>query len=216
MRNPPNRLIASLSKRDQHALVEQCQTTQLRVDSKFDRSVGTSSMVYFLTGASIALLVANSRGVNTAVGLVGFEGAVGLQYALGFKTGVYELLVQTPGTALTLDGSSLNRLMKSRPAIHLAVSRYLWMVAEEQARFAVAIQSQTVPQRLAGWILQSQSPRSAEPMMLTQEHIANMLGVRRSSVCLAAVELRGLGLIEYNRGRVQVLDAVGLLAVTRG
>jgi CRP-like cAMP-binding protein len=208
-------LIDSLAKSDRLALLAKCRPVALLTADVIRSDESDASEVYFLTGASVALLVLNAKGVSTAAGLVKSEGAVGLQYALGFGPSIYQLLVQSSGSAQVVGGASLKRLMNLRPGILLNVSRYLWSSSQEHAQLAAAAQFQTVVQRLASWLLRSRDAPLDDFPVLTQTHLARMLGVRRSSVSVAAAELRRLGLIAYSRGRIELLNAPGLLLLSQ-
>lgn len=148
-----------------------------------------------------------------ALGLVGHEGAVGIQFALGLDAGIFTLRVQTPGVAWRADGAALELLTRDRPSVLLALSRYLWSLSQEVAVFAALAQLSEVKPRLARWILTSYSRTHHRDLLLTQVHLAEMLGVRRASVTLAAIELKSDGLIRYSRGRLTVLDEAGLAAM---
>ena len=209
-----NGLVAALSPADQRALRAACELTPLTANRMLSSSEKAARNAYFLTGASVALLTSDGSNTGAAVGLVGLEGAVGLQFGLGLGPSRFGLLVQTQGPAWMISGGALQRIVQSRPSMLLALARYLWSVGEELAEFASAVQQQTVSQRLATWILRSQAADPNDALLLTHSHIASMLGVRRASVSAAANEMRDLGLLDYSRGRIQVLNRRKLLALS--
>lgn len=209
-----NGLIAQLSPADQALLLEHCEATQLQVGEVLAEPGGTNRQVYFLTGACVALFVRNGARSGLALGLTGHEGAVGLQFALGLGAGSFTLLVQTPGTAWRADGARLQRLVGRRSAMLLAFSRYTWSVAHEVATLAACAQVQDIKARLAGWLLMSAQRSQQHELHLTQAHLADMLGVRRVGVTLAALELKELGVLDYQRGRIRILDRQRLEALS--
>ena len=209
-----NGLVAQLSQADQASLVKRCQPSTLRGGQVLSTPVSEHRNVYFLTDATVVSVVRDGNNAGLAVGLTGNEGAVGLQCALGLGAGTFTLLVQTPGTAWCADGDALQRLLGRRPAMLLAFSRYMWSVSQEVAALAACSQIQDIKARLAGWILMSDVRNGHRPLNLTHAHVADMLGVRRASVTLAAGELKDQGLVAYQRGNIRILDRVGLEAVS--
>lgn len=211
-----NRLFSQLTPADQAALQKISSRQELSARQVLGSPEIHARNAYFLTGASVALVVKEGTDLGLALGLVGHEGAVGLQFALGLGFGVFTLLVQTPGTAWIVDGAALERLCHQRPALLFTLSSYVWTMTQELAVFAAFAQVSDIKPRLAHWILTSYSRSRRKELTLTQLHLAEMLGVRRASITLAAVELRAAKLIEYRRGKLLVLDAAGLEAVAKG
>jgi CRP-like cAMP-binding protein len=208
-----NRFVSTLSQPDQAALLLRCRSTVLRARDILAGPTSVTEHVYFLTGASVAQMVPSGRTTHVAVGLVGFSGVVGLQFALDTGPSSLTLLVQERGPAWVIDGDVLHSMIVARPTMLLAISRYLWADAQELAHYAGSVQSQTVAQRLARWIVKSQGGRTGVRLMLTHAHIADMLGVRRASVSAAAIDLREQGLLDYTRGQFTVRDQAGLEAL---
>jgi CRP-like cAMP-binding protein len=209
-----NGLVSTLSLSDQAFLYAGCRATVLNAHEVLATPSSAGEHIYLLTGASVAQLV-RSGARSVAVGLVGFAGAVGLHYALDTGPSGFTMLVQGPGNAWTIEGDALRSMLVARPGMLLAISRYLWADAQELARYAGNLQSQTVTQRLARWIVSSRGSQADAALALTHAHLARMLGVRRASISLAAVELRAHGLLDYTRGHIVVRDAAGLQALAR-
>lgn len=210
-----NSLVSTLSPSDQAFLHAGCRATVLNARDVLATPSSTAEHVYLLAGASVAQLVRSGAAGSVAVGLVGFAGVAGLQFAVHTGPSAFTLLVQGHGSAWTIEGDTLRRMVVARPAMLLAVSRYLWADSQELAHYAASLQSQTVAQRLARWIVKSLGGRVDAPLALTHAHLAHMLGVRRASISLAALELRARGLLDYTRGRIVVRDAAGLQALAR-
>jgi hypothetical protein len=208
-----NRFVSTLSQPDQAALLLRCRSTVLRARDILAGPTSATEHVYFLTGACVAQLVPSGLTTHVAVGLVGCSGVAGLQLALDTGPSTLTLLVQERGNAWMIDGDVLHSMIVARPSMLLAISRYMWGDAQELAHYAGSVQSQTVAQRLARWLVKSQGGRTGVMLKLTHAHIAEMLGVRRASVSAAALELREQGLVDYTRGQFSVRDQAGLEAL---
>jgi CRP-like cAMP-binding protein len=200
---------------DQRLLERHCRSIELRTGEVLASPHQPNGRVHFLTGASVALVVRHSDGTGLAVGLTGQEGAVGLQHALGLGPGNLTLLVQRGGQAYCADGEALHRLSTRRGTLLRAFAVYLWGFSQEVASMAAASQTQDIKARLAHWIVLSHMRNGHDDLLLTQAHLADMLGVRRSGVTLAAVELKAAGLVDYRRGRIEINDLEGLRAAAR-
>lgn len=210
-----NGLVAQLSNEDLRLLERCCEPVELSTGETLAAPPQASGQVHFLTSASVALMVRNTDGSGLAVGLAGREGAVGLQHVLGQGPGNLTLHVQRGGRAFRADGDVLRRLVTRRPSMLRAFAIYLWVFSQEVAQLAALSQSHDIKARLANWILLSHARNAHEDLFLTHAHLADMLGVRRAGVTLAAVELKTMGLVDYRRGRVHILDMDGLHAVAR-
>ena len=208
-----NGLVALLSQGDQDLVQRRCQPVHLKAGDVLCSPANPNQDVHFLTGACVAMFVRDGADGGLALGLAGYEGAVGLQCALGLGVGNFTLLVQTSGAAWRADGTSLQTLVARRPAVLMAFARHIWTVAQEVALHATCSQAQDIKGRLARWICMSGRRSRQAELNLTHEHLARMLGVRRTSVTLAAVELKEEGLLDYQRGRIQIRDWQGLEAV---
>lgn len=211
-----NGLVAGLGTADRALLQKRCVPVELTAGAVLSRPGEPGNHVYFLAGATVACVVQASNGASLALALVGRDGAAGLQLALGLGAGNFTLLVQTSGSAWRADSEVLRRLAQRRTAVLLAFSRHLWAGSEQVAALAARAHSHDVKARLAGWILLSAQQGSVSDLLLTHEHLAAMLGVRRVSVTLAAAELRAARLVDYQRGRLRVLDWAGLESAAQG
>ena len=209
-----NGLVAQLPPTDQGLLLRRCEPVELKAGEILSAPGAASGHVYFLlSGTSVALVVRNGGGSGLAVGLAGQEGAVGLQFALGLGAGHFTLLVQSSGAAFRADGAVLQRLSDRRLGMLRTFAGYLWVFSQEVAELAAAAQVQDIQARLARWILLSQVRTHQTELQLTHAHLADMLGVRRAGVTLAARNLKDRGLVDYRRGRIQILNLEGLATV---
>ncbi len=213
----PNELIAQFSMPDQDALVKSARFIELKPGDVLLPKHADQPLVYFLTSGSVALFVTYKQGQSNAglaVGLVGNEAALGLQAALGMGVGNLTLIVQSHGYAYMLEAEQLRLLVKRHPYWLMIFTKSLWTIYQEIARLAAFSHVMDVRKRLADWLLISQRKCGTQPLFMTHEHIANMLGVRRASITIAAREMKLKGWLDYSRGHIviQNLEALHTLA----
>lgn len=212
-----NGLITQLAPADQALLLRRAKLVTLTVGEVLSSAEETdTSRIYFPVSGSIALYVGRQDSTLTAglaVGLIGSEGAAGLQAALGFGAGNLQMVVQSAGQAYEVDGLAAQRLVQRRRALLLHFSRYLWTVFDSMAVMASQLHTQDIKIRLAHWLLLSAQRCAPDPLLLTHAQIAQMLGVRRASISIAAHEMKLKRYISYNRGRVVLLNVPALEAL---
>lgn len=212
-----NGLITQLTPADQALLLRRAELVDLNVGEVLSSAEeAATSRIYFPVSGSIALYVGHqdkTLSAGLAVGLIGSEGAAGLQAALGFGAGNLQMVVQSAGQAYVLDGLVAQRLVQRRRALVLIFSRYLWTVFDSMAVLASQLYTQDIKIRLAHWLLLSAQRCAPDPLVLTHAQIAQMLGVRRASVSIAAHEMKLKRYISYNRGRVALLNVPALEAL---
>lgn len=206
-----NGLIFQLAREDQNRVQSICQPVALQAGQTLGQpGADGHSKVYFLTGASVALLVTSPAHHPLAVGLVGSEGAIGLGSVLSPVSQHLQCRVQTGGNAWCADSHDLAMLLHQRPGMLWVISQYLWQLAEHVATLSASIQFDDIATRLAYWLVLSAERAQSARLPLTHEHLAHMLGVRRVSITLAAGEFKDQGLIEYQRGVLNILNMAGL------
>lgn len=166
--------------------------------------------VYFpVTG--VASIVNTMRDGSAAeVGTVGNEGVVGLPVILGDKVAPNEVYVQVPGTALRMSANLFGEALKRSGTMRTVVFHYVHALFNQIAQSAACNSFHTVEQRCCRWLLMTHDRVHSDKFILTQEFLGMMLGVRRTSVTLAASQLKRKKLIGYSRGHVTVLDRPGL------
>ena len=213
-----NGLISQLAPKDQVQLLRGSQIISFNTGDVLDSSELQSTQVFFLTGGSVALFVQKKKDTKSglAVGLVGVEGALGLQNALGLGKGHLTFIAQSAGTAYVVDGAIAMRLVLRKSSVLLVFAQHLWEQFDLMSRMAAMSHTQDVRLRLAHWLLLSAQRCEPAPLVLTHTHIAQMLGVRRVSVTLAAKELKDAGLISYSRGHIFFKNVEGLERVANG
>lgn len=190
-------------------LMQACEPVGLKAGQALGLS-NQAPLVYFLTGATVAMMVKEDQHASLAVGLLGSAHAVGLEKVVGCSDPCIEHRVQTAGTAWCISAPLLQALALEHRAILNAISRQLWLLLAHVAQFAASIQNLDIQARLAAWLVLSVETAQNHHLSLTHEHLAQMLGVRRVSITLAAGQLRDLGLLSYARGQVHVLNLPGL------
>lgn len=209
----PNELIAALTASEQSVLMRRARLIELKCGDILTSPDSESPMIYFITSGSVVLFVPFKPGYvskGLAVGLIGREGAVGLQSALGLGVGSFILTVQSAGYAYVMEARYLQNLIKRYPGWLMLFSRYLWTTYQGIAKLAAMSHSQDIKLRLMHWLLLSAKRCEPDQLYMTHDHIAKMLGVRRASITLAAKELKDEGLMDYSRGRIRLLDIAAL------
>lgn len=166
--------------------------------------------VYFPTEGFISLVAMSSDTGGVEVGMVGTEGMLGAQLALGVSVAPLHALVQGPGSALRIPTAAFNRELAATPALQRTLSRYLYVLMSQLATSATCLRFHQVGPRLARWLLMSQDRAESDSFHSTHEFLGYMLGVRRVGVTSAAGALQRAGLIEYHRGDFKVLNRAGL------
>ena len=168
--------------------------------------------VYFPTTSIISLLYVMEDGASAEIAIVGNEGLLGVSLFMGGDTTPSRAVVQSAGHAYRLKAELLkNEFERFGPTMHLLL-RYTQALITQMAQTAVCNRHHSVDQQLCRWLLLSLDRLLSNELSMTQELIANMLGVRREGVTEAAGRLQDAGLIEYRRGRITVLDRTAVEA----
>jgi CRP-like cAMP-binding protein len=212
-----NGLVFQLTKEDQNRLQRICQPVELIAGQTLcPPGPPESAPIYFLTGACVALLVESAPHNSLAVGLIGPEGVIGLGTVLGGGVENWLCRVQTSGSAWVTRSSDLTLLLQQRPGMLWVISQHLWQLASHVATLSASVQFDDITTRLARWLVLSADRAQTSQLQLTHEHLAQMLGVRRVSITLAAGELKEQGLIRYQRGLLDILDMPRLRQMSDG
>jgi CRP-like cAMP-binding protein len=162
--------------------------------------------VYFPTDSIISLLYVMADGASAEISVVGNEGLIGIALFMGGETTPSRAVVQSAGSAYRLMGQYLKEEFRRNSGMQLLLLRYTQALITQMAQTAVCNRHHSVDQQLCRWLLLSLDRLSSNTLIMTQELIANMLGVRREGVTEAAGKLQELGVIRYARGRITVLD----------
>jgi len=162
--------------------------------------------VYFPTDCIVSLLYMMADGASAEIAVVGNEGLVGVALFMGGETTSSRAIVQSAGGAYRLGGKKLKQEFHRDGQMQVLLLRYTQALITQMAQTAVCNRHHSVDQQLCRWLLLSLDRLSSSRLAMTQELIANMLGVRREGVTEAASKLQKLGIITYRRGQITVLD----------
>jgi CRP-like cAMP-binding protein len=166
--------------------------------------------VYFPTTAIVSLLYVLENGASAEIAVVGHEGLVGISIFMGGGSTPSRAVVQSAGKGLRLRADAMkDEFGRSSPVMHLLL-RYTQALITQMSQTAVCNRHHSLDQQLCRWLLLSLDRLTGNNLVMTQELIANMLGVRREGVTEAALNLQKNGLISYARGHIKVLDRPGL------
>jgi CRP-like cAMP-binding protein len=205
-----NRILRVLPRADLERLLGASRIEHLAVGERLYRPGETISEVFFPLDSVVSVVTTMKDGGSVEVATVGNEGLAGVPVFLGAEAGSNEAFSQIPGRMVRMPAAAFMREIERVPKLRETVARYT------QALFGLVTQSvacnrlHSIEERLARWLLMCRDRTDSDEMPLTQEFLADMLGVRRPGVTLAAGILQKAGLLRYNRGRIMVLDRKGL------
>ncbi|MCC8403363.1 Crp/Fnr family transcriptional regulator [Paraburkholderia sp. MMS20-SJTN17] len=166
--------------------------------------------VYFPTTSIVSLLYVMEDGSSAEIAIVGNEGIIGIALFMGGETMPNRAIVQSAGEAYRLDARILKEEFHRAGPVQRLLLRYTQALITQMAQTAVCNRHHSIDQQLCRWLLLSIDRLPSNELKMTQELIANMLGVRRSGVTEAALKLQDAGLIRYSHGHIEVLDRPGL------
>jgi CRP-like cAMP-binding protein len=209
-----NHLLAALSPEVQDRLFPYLELVALPLRALMYESGRPMRHVYFPTDAIISLQYVMENGASTAILVVGNEGLLGITLFMGGESSPSRSLVQSAGHAYRLPRSRVKEEFKRHGELLLLMLRYTQALITQIAQTAVCNRHHAIDQQLCRWLLLSLDRLSGNQLTMTQEFIANMLGVRREGVTQAALKLQQLGVISYGRGLIKVLDRSKLEALS--
>lgn len=205
-----NYLIAALPEAEAMRWLRHLGAVELPLGQVLYEPGATLSHVYFPTTAIVSLLYVMESGASAEIAVVGNEGLVGIALFMGGESTSSRAVVQSAGLGFRLKAQILKEEFgQSGPVQHLLL-RYTQALITQMSQTAVCNRHHTLHQQLCRWLLLSLDRLQGEELLMTQERIANMLGVRREGVTEAATGLQKLGWIQYQRGHITVLDRKGL------
>jgi CRP-like cAMP-binding protein len=213
---PANRLIAALPRKDRQHLLERCEQVELGYADVLCESGKPIRHVYFPTDSIVSLVMPVAGHSGLEVGLIGNEGVLGIPVVLGVNVWPLRAVVQGAGPAWRLPLAPFRRELEHCAALQRRLSRYLYVSMRQLAQSAACTRFHVVEERLARWLLMTQDRAHSDAFDVTQEFLAQMLGVRRVGVTEAAGLLQRQRLIVYRRGHITVLDRPGLEAAACG
>ncbi len=207
-----NRLLAALQPQEYQRLTANLELVPMPLGEVLYESGNQLHSVYFPTTAIVSLLYVMVDGSSAEIAVVGNEGIIGVALFMGGETMPNRAVVQSAGYGYRLKGKLLKEeFYRSGKMQHLLL-RYTQSLLTQMAQTAVCNRHHSLDQQLCRWLLMSLDRLPTNELVMTQELIANMLGVRREGVTEAAGNLQRAGLIKYSRGHITVIDRAGLEA----
>jgi CRP-like cAMP-binding protein len=204
-----NHLLAALPDAEWQRWAPQLELVDMPLGQVLYESGGTLSHVYFPITSIVSLLYVMENGASAEIAVVGYEGVVGISLFMGGESTPSRAVVQSAGQCFRLKADAIKEEFKRAPVLHLLL-RYTQALITQMAQTAVCNRHHSLDQQLCRWLLLSLDRLQGNELVMTQELISNMLGVRREGVTESALKLQTLGFIRYSRGRITVLDRPGL------
>ncbi|GAB7544603.1 Crp/Fnr family transcriptional regulator [Cupriavidus sp. CuC1] len=205
-----NHLLAVLPEEEWARLAPLLVLVDLPLGQVIYESGDRLNHVYFPTTSIISLLYVMENGASAEIAIVGNEGMVGIALFMGGETTPSRAIVQSAGTAYRLDSAAMKAEFNRAGPMQRLLLRYTQALITQMAQTAVCNRHHSIEQQLCRWLLLSMDRLPSNKLKMTQELIANMLGVRRSGVTEAALKLQNASLIRYHHGHIEVLDRPGL------
>jgi CRP-like cAMP-binding protein len=205
-----NQLLAKLPLSVQQSWFPQLELVDMPLGAVVYESGATLSHVYFPSTSIVSLLYVMKNGASAEIAVVGKEGIVGVSLFMGGDSTPSRGVVQSAGKGFRLAGQVMkDEFGSGGPVLHLLL-RYTQALITQMSQTAVCNRHHSLNQQLCRWLLLSLDRLQGNELVMTQDLIANMLGVHRGGVTESALELQNAGLIRYKRGRITVLDRNGL------
>ena len=205
-----NHLIGALSASELKQIRRHLEPVEMALGDVVYESGRHIDYVYFPTNCIVSLLYVLESGASAEIAVVGNEGVVGISLFMDGESTPSRAVVQSAGRGFRLSSSAIKEAFnRNGPVMHLML-RYTQALITQMSQTAVCNRHHTLDKQLCRWLLLSMDRLQGNELMMTQELIANMLGVRREGVTEAATRLQAAGLIQYARGHITVLDRPGL------
>ncbi len=209
---PRNRLLRALPSRNLKRLMPEleqirCQRAQILMNAD-----GALAHIFFPDSGVVSVVAVYANGSVIEMATIGREGCSGVQAILGAKRSSLQLLVQIPGSAAKMSRAAFTRAMESMPSFRSLMYAYVQAFLEQVMVSVACNGAHSLKQRLARWLLMMRDRSDGDTLPITQDLLAEMLGVQRPSISNAALELERAGLIERGRRQVTILDRQGLVA----
>jgi CRP-like cAMP-binding protein len=208
-----NVLIQQLPPKERKSLLAICESVELVQSEVLSEAGARTRDVYFPTRGFISLMAVVQGTAGVAVDMIGREGVLGAELALGLTNAPLRSLVLGAGSAWRIEASAFRRQIEASEALRRTLHRYLCMHMAQLSTSAACFRFHLIGPRLARWLLMTQDRAQESQFHATHECLANMLGVRRVGITVEAGELQRRGLIRYQRGDFTILDREGLEAL---
>jgi CRP-like cAMP-binding protein len=205
-----NKLLARLSDRDRSELADRLQEVHLDNRQEIYAADQNIDDVYFPVTLVGSTVVNSNRSAALEVATTGNEGLIGFPAVLGVNRPVGRTVVQVDGTALRMSVIDLKSELKQRPHLNILLHLYIYALMRQIIQSGACIQFHPILPRCARWLLQMHDRAGRDTFRLTQQSLAEMMGVRRATVNPVLGQLKRNGLLDYVRGRMRIIDRVGL------
>jgi CRP-like cAMP-binding protein len=204
-----NQLLAALPEPEWQRWLPQLERVEMPLGQVLYEPGSALSHVYFPTSSIVSLLHVMANGASAENAVVGREGLVGISLFMGGNSTTSRAVVQSAGEGLRMTARAIKDKFERGPVLRLLL-RYTQALITQTAQTAACNRHHTLDQQLCRWLLLSLDRLQGTDLVMTQELISNMLGVRREGVTEAALKLQRAEIIRYSRGRISVLDRTGL------
>ena len=205
-----NLILLSLPARESAQLLPALEFVRLNLHHIMHEQGEAIKSAYFMNNGMASVLTVQPDGRTVEAGLIGKEGFAGLPIIFGFKTSPLRIITQADGSAYRVDVPTLLKMLPTCPRLERQLQRFSMILAMQSTQLAACNRLHDVGKRLARWLMMSNDRIGTDLMPLTQEFLAQMLGIRRASVSVAASTLQKAGMIAYTRGNVTILDKLKL------
>jgi CRP-like cAMP-binding protein len=208
--HPANKLLAMLPRNELEAISPDLEPMQLTLNYVMHAPFEPITHVYFITRGVASMVNEPDSGEIVEFATIGSEGMVGFPVFLATSSVPSRAMMQIPGDALRMKTSDFHRAIGRTPKLHNLLLRYTMALLNQVAQSTSCNRLHEVQERCARWLLQTHDRVDGDSFPLTHEFLAQMLGVHRPTVSVAAAMLQKAGLIDYTRGRITVVDRKGL------
>lgn len=208
-----NHLLAALPVEARERMWPQLKLVELRLGDVIYESGQAIEFVYFPTDCIVSLLYVMRNGASAEISVVGNEGMAGIAVFMGGESTPTRTIVQSQGFAYRMPSPALKNEFNNHAEVRVLMLRYTQALITQMSQTAVCNRHHTIDQQLCRWLLLSLDRLPDNQLNMTQELIANMLGVRREGVTEAAGKLQKQGVIQYHRGHISVIDRPSLEAL---
>lgn len=205
-----NALLGTMPVRERKRVIALCEPVDLEFGNVLCEADAAYQYVYFPLNSFISLVAEVSDHPQMEMGLIGNEGMLGATLLLGVDRAPLRAVVQGPGTALRMPASVLREQLAESPRLTRTLSQFLYVLLAQLSQTAACTRFHEVEARLARWLLMTHDRAHANNFHLTHQYLANMLGVQRSAVTIAAGALQRRRYIHYTRGEINILSRLGL------
>jgi CRP-like cAMP-binding protein len=205
-----NKVLAALPEAEYRPLLSGLEEIALPQNQVLYHANDTFDYVYFPTSGMISLVSLTEDGATMEVGIIGYTGLLGVELFLESNRTPYEVQVQVEGDGLRLKAETFNSHWKQSDTLQSILRRYTHIMMTQLIQATVCHRFHTLTERLSRWLLQTQDLVRSDSFYLTQQFLAQMLGVRHTGISVAAATLQKAGFISYSRGNIKILNREGL------